>query len=87
MEYADLAPLLAGVRAEIREKGITVKTDHWQACITDELVDLVLENRTDKARQQLLTALMDGTTCDCEDGVCKRWEEMKGLAAEQPVAR
>jgi len=87
MEYADLAPLLADVRAEIREKGITVKTDHWQACITDELVDLVLDSRTGKARQQLLTGLMEGTTCDCEDGVCKRWEEMKGLAAELPVTR
>lgn len=85
MEYADLAPLLADVRAEIRAQGITLKTDHWQACITDTLVDLVLDGKTEQARQQLMTDLMEGTTCDCADGVCKRWEEMKGLAARQPV--
>ena len=31
MEYADLAPILADVRAEIRRLNIVLKTDHWQA--------------------------------------------------------
>ena len=81
MEYADLAPLLADARAEIRGKGITLFTDHWQACITDRLVDMVQDDKYDEARVILLQDLMAGTTCDCTDGVCKMWEEKKVAAS------
>ena len=81
MEYADLAPLLADARAEIRGKGITLFTDHWQACITDSLVDMVQDGKYDEARVILLQDLMRGTTCDCADRVCKMWEEKKAVAS------
>ena len=79
MDYAELAPLLADARAEIREKGITLLTDHWQACITDNLVDMVMDGKYGEAREIVMTDLMKGTTCDCSDGVCKMWEEKKEL--------
>jgi len=81
MEYADLAPLLADARAEIRGKGITLFTDHWQACITDNLVDMVQDGKYDAARVILLQDLISGTTCDCTDRVCKMWEEKKAVAS------
>lgn len=77
MDYAELAPLLADARAEIRGKGITLLTDHWQSCITDRLVDMVMDGKYDQAREILIADLMKGTTCDCSDGVCKMWEEKK----------
>ena len=77
MDYAELAPLLADARAEIRAKGITLLTDHWQSCITDNLVDMVMDGRYAEAREILVADLMKGTACDCTDGVCKMWEEKK----------
>ena len=80
MDYAELTPLLADTRAEIRGKGITLVTDHWQACITDSLLETVLDGRYDEARATLIDDLMKGVGCDCEPGVCKMWEEKKALA-------
>ena len=77
MDYAELSPLLADARAEIRGKGITLLTDHWQSCITDSLVDMVMDGKYDEARKILVADLMKGTTCDCSDGVCKMWEDKK----------
>ncbi len=77
MDYAELSPLLADARAEIRGKGINLLTDHWQSCITDSLVDMVMDGKYDEARKILMADLMKGTTCDCSDGVCRMWEEKK----------
>lgn len=41
IEYADLAPILARGRAELRQRGLRVAPDHWQSCITEELLDTV----------------------------------------------
>lgn len=82
MEYAELAPLLADARAEIRGKGITLFTDHWQACITDSLLEQVMSGKYDDARTILVSDLMFGTTCDCKDGVCKMWEDKKAQASQ-----
>ena len=80
MDYAELTPLLADARAEIRGKGITLVTDHWQACITDSLLEMVLDGRYKAARATLIENLMKGVSCGCEPGVCKMWEEKKALA-------
>ena len=82
MEYAELAPLLADARAEIRGKGITLFTDHWQACITDSLLETVLAGGYADARAALMADLYAGVGCDCKDGVCKMWEDKKALARE-----
>lgn len=80
MDYAELTPLLADVRSEIRGRGITLVADHWQACITDSLLETVLAGDYDEARSTLMDDLMKGVGCDCEPGVCKMWEEKKASA-------
>ena len=76
MEYADLAPLLSEARAELGRRGIKLTPDHWQACLTDDLVDLVQEGSLDRASEMLMAGLLEGADCDCEDGACRKWVEM-----------
>ena len=77
MEYADLAPVLAEARAELRRRGFTPNGDHWQACLTDELVDLVQAGKAEEALDTLKADLLIGADCDCEWGVCRMWEELQ----------
>ena len=58
LEWADLAPLLSDVRKELRKSGIRVKPDHWQACLTEELLETYQLGNHAKAHQELLTALI-----------------------------
>ncbi len=76
MEWADLAPLLSEVRSELAGKGIRLNADHWQACLTDDLVELVQSGRTEEAKESLVGRLLIATECACEDGVCKMWEDL-----------
>ncbi len=76
MEWADLAPLLSEVREELAGKGIRLNVDHWQACLTDDLVDLVQSGRSKEAKESLMSRLLIATECDCEDGICKMWEDL-----------
>jgi siroheme synthase-like protein len=62
LEYADLAPVLAGARAELRAASLVVKPDHWQTLITEELLDMVQAGKTEEARQKLMDGLMSGAT-------------------------
>ena len=80
MDYAELAPLLADVRGEIRGKGIIPVNDHWQACITDSLLETVLAGNYSEARSTLLAELLDDDCCNRSTGVCNMWEEKKALA-------
>ena len=76
MDFADLAPLLSEARLQLLDKGIRLNLDHWQACLTDELIDLVQAGDVERARQVLMDSLLVGTTCDCADDVCAIYEEM-----------
>ena len=76
MDFADLAPLLSDARNELARKGVRLNTDHWQACLTDDLVDLVQAGKTDEAAESLMSSLLEGVECGCEDGVCRMWEEL-----------
>ena len=58
LEYADLAPLLSDARAELRCRGLRVSPDHWQTCITEELLDMAQSDRKDEARERLLSGLL-----------------------------
>lgn len=58
LEYADLAPLLSDARAELRRRGLRVSPDHWQTCITEELLDMAQSDREDEARERLLSGLL-----------------------------
>ncbi len=76
MEFADLAPILSDTRLELRRRGVKLALDHFQACITDELLDLVQAGREIEARNKLMTDLLKGADCDCEPGTCRMWIEM-----------
>ena len=76
MDFADLAPLLSEARLQLLDRGIRLNLDHWQACLTDELIDLVQAGDIERARQVLMDSLLVGTTCDCSDTVCAMYEEM-----------
>ena len=76
MDFADLAPLLSETRLKLLDQGIRLNLDHWQACLTDELIDLVQAGDVERARKILMESLLVGTTCDCADDVCEIYEEM-----------
>ena len=61
LEYADLAPILSDARAELRRKGLRVSPDHWQVCITEELLDTVQIGRSGKAFDLLMEGLLAGS--------------------------
>ena len=76
MEFADLAPLLAEARTTIARKGIKLTPDHWQACLTDDLVDLVQSGERERAMQTLMEGLLEGVECGCEGSTCRKWEDL-----------
>ena len=80
MEFADLAPILSDTRLELRRRGIRLTLDHFQACITDELVDLVQAGREPEARDRLMADLLKGVDCDCDPGTCRMWIDMADSA-------
>ena len=82
MEYADLAPLLADARSQLARRGIKLKGDHWQACLTDDLVDLVLADRSGEAAEVLMSCLLSGVDCGCENETCRMWEELVVVSGE-----
>ena len=57
LDYADMTPLLAEVRGELRGEGNVINADHWQACLTQELLDLFYRDR-DAAKATLKEALL-----------------------------
>ena len=75
MELADLAPLLSEARAELARRGQRVQVDHWQACLTDELVGLVQSGQYSRAKELLTTDLQRGVECDCGTGPCTLFED------------
>ena len=58
MEYADLTPLLSEARTNLKRDSITVDPDHWQNCLTEQLLDAVQAGRIEEARQTLMTNLL-----------------------------
>ncbi len=76
MALADLAPLLSAARRELARQGVRLNPDHWQACLTDDLIDLARAGRTKEASERLVANLMAGTECGCPEGVCRAWEEL-----------
>ncbi len=56
-DYAPLAELLAGVRSEIKRRGLTVDSETWQSAIDARVRALVAQRRIDEARERLLDGL------------------------------
>ena len=57
LDYADMGYLLAEVRGELRGEGNIVHPDHWQTCLTRELLELFYKD-PDAAKSQLKEALL-----------------------------
>jgi precorrin-2 dehydrogenase/sirohydrochlorin ferrochelatase len=60
LEYADLTPLLSEARAELKRLRVTVDPNHWQTCITENLLDMVQAGKTEEAKNTLMSNLIDG---------------------------
>jgi precorrin-2 dehydrogenase/sirohydrochlorin ferrochelatase len=60
IEYADLAPLLSVARNELKEMGVKVAPDHWQTCITDDLLTMVQDGKDEEAKKTLMADLLNG---------------------------
>ena len=86
MEMADLAPLLTEARRELSRQRVRLHGDHWQACLTDDLVDLVRDGRTEEAMALLMPRLLEGHRCDCDPGECRMWQEVLA-PPENPTGR
>ncbi len=61
LEYADLAPVLSQARSELRTRGLRVSPDHWQTCITEDLLDTVQAGQPDIAFDMLMEGLLAGS--------------------------
>ncbi len=86
IEYGDLAPLLSEVRGELLGQGIRIKGDHWQASITENLVEMVRSGNSEGAKQVLTENLMAGTQCDCPINSCKMWEDLTLPSNDLPTS-
>ena len=60
LEYADLAPLLSDARTDLKRTGVSVELDHWQSCITEDLLDMVQDGKIEEARETLMSNLLKG---------------------------
>lgn len=76
IDLADLAPLLAEARRELGKRHIKLNPDHWQACMTDDLVDLVKSGNDIKAKELLMNSLLEGSDCNCKNGSCLKYDEL-----------
>jgi siroheme synthase-like protein len=57
-EYADLLPLLAEVRAALREEGIDVPAERWQSAVDDYVLARLRAGDRDGARERLRAGLV-----------------------------
>ena len=76
MEFADLTEILSDTRKELMSKNIKLNLDHYQACITDELIELVQAGKNDQAREILMENLLKGASCNCPTDFCQMLSDM-----------
>ena len=76
MEFADLTEILSDTRKELMDRNIKLNLDHFQACITDELVELVQSDKKDQARHILMENLLKGASCNCTPDFCQMLSDM-----------
>ena len=76
MEFADLTEILSDTRKELMNRKIKLNLDHYQACITDKLVELVHAGKNDQAREILMNNLLKGASCNCAPDFCQMLSDM-----------
>jgi hypothetical protein len=47
--------------------GVKVDPDHWQTCITEELLDMVQSGKAEEARSTLMSNLLNGKVTTSAD--------------------
>jgi siroheme synthase-like protein len=58
--WSDAAEMLAEVRADIRGRGVQITAEHWQRCMTDDILALCQQGKKDEARRVLTHRLEAG---------------------------
>jgi siroheme synthase-like protein len=58
-EYALMLDLVAQVRRELRDRGVTVEPDVWNAALDADVKRLLGQGHLDEARQRLLRSLLE----------------------------
>lgn len=64
-EYVDLLAIAADVRVELLRAGANATSDRWHASLTDELLDLLRQGRSDDVRERLRATLVAGEGPEC----------------------
>ena len=59
LQWADMGPLLADVRKDVRSRELPVTPDDWATSITDEMLRAFQDGNPESARQMLVDALED----------------------------
>ena len=59
LDWADLAGVLASARKEVKARGLTIDSQRWQCCITNELLELAQSGQEELALSSLLARLTD----------------------------
>ncbi len=62
LRYADLAGVLSAARKELKRLRVQVHPDRWQECITEDLLEMVTDGRSEQALKQLVSALQEGSS-------------------------
>ena len=57
LQWADIGPMLADVRREVRAKNLPLKPDDWAESITDEILEAFQRGEHAAARKMLENAL------------------------------
>ena len=59
LEWADLAGVLSQARKRVKERRAVIDPERWQCCLTEELLVMAQQGRTDEALEVLLAQLVD----------------------------
>ena len=59
LDYADMAPLIAEVRGELKREGAKIDPEHWQVCLSQEVLELFYRDAS-AAKVRLKESLLQG---------------------------
>lgn len=69
LRWADMGPILADIRADIRARNLPVTPDEWQECMTEDILDLFESGEREQARRKLFKALEEKAASKSRDSV------------------
>ena len=71
LDWADIAGVLASARKEVKARSLTIDSQRWQCCITNELLELAQSGQEELALSSLLARLTDTNA----PGLCNTLEK------------